>query len=492
VPRALLSVYDKTGIEEFARGLVASGWSIVSSGGTAAALAAADIPVTDVADITGVPPILDHRVVTLHPKIHGGILADTSKPNHVEDMATYGIESIDLVVVSLYPFESNPSVELIDVGGPAMIRAAAKNFARVGVVVNIGQYAAVLDEISRSGNLSDATRRRLAGEAFTATRNYDSAIAEWLSDGATTSVHLERVSALRYGENPHQEGVLYRDSREYAWWSTAQQLGGKEMSYLNVFDADAAWKLVHQFAQPAAVVVKHANPCGVAEADHIATAYVRAHECDPVSAFGGIVALNREVDVETATQINNVFTEVVVAPSYSGDALAVLQTKKNLRVVRAEKPRPANRELRSVSGGVLMQTSDPVADDPSTWRVVSKVQPTAEQRDLAAFAWQVCAAVSSNAIVVANDMRAVGIGGGQQNRLDAARLACERAGARAIGGAAASDAFFPFRDGLDMLANAGVRVVVEPGGSVRDEEVVQAADEHGIVLFFTGVRHFRH
>ena len=492
MPRALLSVYDKTGIEEFARGLVASGWSIVSSGGTAAALSAAGIAVTDVADITGVPPILDHRVVTLHPKIHGGILADTSKPHHVDDMATYGIDAIDLVVVSLYPFESNPSVELIDIGGPAMIRASAKNFARVGVVVGTHQYATVLDEISRDGNLGDATRRRLAAEAFTATRNYDSAIAEWLSDGATTSVHLDRVSTLRYGENPHQEGVLYRDAREHSWWSTAEQLGGKEMSYLNVFDADAAWKLVHQFDRPAAVVVKHANPCGVAEADDIATAYVRAHECDPVSAFGGIIAVNREVDLETAMQINNVFTEVVVAPSYAADALATLQTKKNLRIVRAEKPRPASRELRSVSGGMLMQTNDPVADDPSTWRVVSTAQPTAEQRDLAAFAWQVCAAVSSNAIVVANDMRAVGIGGGQQNRLDAARLACERAGARAIGGAAASDAFFPFRDGLDMLAGAGVRVVVEPGGSVRDEEVIDAANEHGIVLFFTGVRHFRH
>lgn len=492
MPRALLSVYDKTGIEEFARGLVASGWSIVSSGGTAAALAAAGIAVTDVTEITGVPPILDHRVVTLHPKIHGGILADTSKPNHVDDMATYGIESIDLVVVGLYPFESNPSVELIDIGGPAMIRAAAKNFARVGVVVSTSQYARVLDEISRHGSLGDATRRRLAAEAFAATRNYDSAIAEWLSDGATTSVHLDRVSTLRYGENPHQEGVLYRDVREHAWWSTAEQLGGKEMSYLNVFDADAAWKLVHRFDSPAAVVVKHANPCGVAQADDIATAYVRAHECDPVSAFGGIVALNREVDLETATQINNVFTEVVVAPAYSIDALAALQTKKNLRIVRAETPQPAGRELRSVSGGMLMQTNDPVADDPSTWRVVSTAQPTNEQRELAAFAWQVCAAVSSNAIVVANDMRAVGIGGGQQNRLDAARLACERAGTRAIGGAAASDAFFPFRDGLDMLAGAGVRVVVEPGGSVRDEEVIEAANQHGIVLFFTGVRHFRH
>ncbi len=492
MPRALLSVYDKTGIEEFARGLVASGWSIVSSGGTAKALAAAGIPVTDVAEITGVPPILDHRVVTLHPKVHGGILADTSKGNHVEDMAAYGIEAIDLVVVSLYPFEANPSVDLIDIGGPAMIRAAAKNFARVGVVVSTGQYASVLDEISRNGSLGSDTRKRLAAEAFTATRNYDSAIVEWLTEGTAKSLHLEQISTLRYGENPHQEGALYHVADQHSWWKSAEQLGGKEMSYLNVFDADAAWRLVNQFRLPAAVVVKHANPCGVAEASDIATAYKRAHHCDPVSAFGGIIALNREVDVETATEINNVFTEVVVAPSFSAEALELLQSKKNLRIVRAEAPRAAVHEVRSVSGGVLVQTNDPVADDATSWRVVSAAQPTPEQRELAAFAWQVCAAVTSNAIVVANDLRAVGIGGGQQNRLDAARLACERAGERAIGGAAASDAFFPFRDGLDMLASAGVRVVVEPGGSVRDEEVIAAADEQGIVLFFTGVRHFRH
>jgi phosphoribosylaminoimidazolecarboxamide formyltransferase/IMP cyclohydrolase len=486
VPRALLSVFDKTGIEDFARGLVASGWSIVSSGGTAKVLIAAGISVIDVADLTGVPAILDHRVVTLHPKVHGGILADTSKPSHVSDMDEYGIEAIDLVVVGLYPFRSNPSVE----------RAAAKNFDRVGVVVSASQYALVLDEISASGELSAETRRVLAAQAFAATRDYDTDIARWLAgnsqDGEPLTIALEHVSSLRYGENPHQEGTLYRLAGAHSWWETAEQLGGKEMSYLNVFDADAAWKLVNQFNEPAAVVVKHANPCGVAVAPTLVEAYNRAHHCDPVSAFGGIIAANREVDEATAQLVSEVFTEVIVAPAFSLAALAVLQTKKNLRIVRATPPVLGERELRSVSGGVLVQSPDAVNDDPSTWRVVSKAQPTAEQQRGAEFAWKVCAAVSSNAIVVSLDEKAVGIGGGQQNRLDAARLACERAGERAIGAVAASDAFFPFRDGLDMLAGAGVRVVVEPGGSVRDEEVIAAANEHGIVLFFTGVRHFRH
>jgi phosphoribosylaminoimidazolecarboxamide formyltransferase/IMP cyclohydrolase len=492
VPRALLSVHDKSGIEEFARGLVACGWSIVSSGGTAATLAAAGIEVTDVAEVTGVPAILDHRVVTLHPKVHGGILADTSKPEHVADMAQHGIEAFDLVVVSLYPFASKPGIELIDVGGPAMIRAAAKNFARVGVVVDTSQYAGVLAEIRSSGALSDDTRRALATRAFTATRDYDSAIVEWITNGTSRSVHLERVDSLRYGENPHQQGSLWDIAGAPGWWRTARQMGGKEMSYLNVFDADAAWRLVNRFNSAAAVVVKHANPCGVATAATIHQAYVRAHECDPVSAFGGIIALNRTVDAATAASINEVFTEVVVAPAFAPDALAMLQSKKNLRIVEAAVPATVGVELRSVSGGVLMQDADPVNDDPSTWNVVSDKKPSAEQMKLASFAWQVCASVSSNAITIAKDFQAVGIGGGQQNRLDAARLACERAGMRSSGGVAASDAFFPFRDGLDMLARAGVGVVVEPGGSVRDEEVIAAANEHGIVLIFTGMRHFRH
>jgi len=492
VPRALLSVHDKTGIEEFARGLVASGWGIVSSGGTAATLTAAGLAVTDVAEVTGVPAILDHRVVTLHPAVHGGILADTTKPEHLADMVRYGIEAFDLVVVGLYPFSSQPGIELIDIGGPAMIRAAAKSFARVGVVVERSQYAPVLEEIRRDGSLCDATRRALAARAFTTTRDYDSAIVEWITDGASRSVHLERVETLRYGENPHQTGTLWDVAGSPGWWRSARQLGGKEMSYLNVFDADAAWHLVNRLTGPAAVVVKHSNPCGVATGATIGDAYVRAHACDPVSAFGGIIALNREVDAVTAASINEVFTEVVVAPSYAADALAVLRSKKNLRIVAATRPLRTGTEVRSVSGGVLVQDIDPVNDDPATWRVTSQRQATPEQINEASFAWSVCAAVSSNAITISRDFCAVGIGGGQQNRLDAARLACERAGGRAVGGVAASDAFFPFRDGLDMLASAGVTVVVEPGGSVRDDEVIAAANEHGIVLIFTGTRHFRH
>ena len=501
MPRALLSVYDKTGIVEFATSLHELGWSLLSSGGTAAVISAAGIPVTDVAEITGLAPILDHRVVTLHPKIHGGILADRSIPEHVAEMEKNGIEGIDLVVVNLYPFSSKPGIELIDIGGPAMVRAAAKNFAHVGVVVDTADYSDVLEMIS-GDFFSIAARRRLAQKAFRITSAYDASISSWLADETSDredatvppilTLVAERAEVLRYGENPHQTGTLYRLEGSHSWWSSAEQLGGKEMSYLNVFDADAAWKLVHQFSDAAAVVVKHANPCGVATGSTISDAYRRAHACDPVSAFGGIIALNREVDEVTAQEICNVFTEVVIAPAYSESALHVLQSKKNLRIMRATAPQLPEYELRSVSGGVLVQSPDGVNDDPATWTVASSTQPTPEQLQQAGFAWKVCAAVSSNAIVVTQNNEAVGIGGGQQNRLDAARLACERAGTRAVGGVAASDAFFPFRDGLDMLAAAGVHVVVEPGGSVRDEEVIAAAHEPGIVLLFTGARHFRH
>ena len=492
MPRALLSVYDKTGIEEFARGLVASGWRIVSSGGTAKALADAGIAVTDVAELTGVPPILDHRVVTLHPKVHGGILADTSKSHHVADMDAHGIQAIDLVVVSLYPFSSKPSVELIDIGGPAMIRAAAKNFDRVGVVVETAQYAAVLDEIRANGNLSSQTRRALAARAFTVTRDYDSAIVEWLTDGASRSIHLERLAPLRYGENPHQEGTLFDIAGSKGWWRTAEQLGGKEMSYLNVFDADAAWRLVNRFSDPAAVVVKHANPCGVATAKNIHEAYVRAHECDPVSAFGGIIALNRPVTLEVAQAIAPVFTEVLVAPGYEPDALVALQEKKNLRILTAVAPGAPGLSLRPIDGGYLVQTADPVTDDNSGWTVATERAPTdAEWIDLI-LAWQVVAKVTSNAIVLVKDGQAVGIGCGQQNRRDAGHLAAVKADGRAAGGAYASDAFFPFPDGLDAAVEAGATCVIQPGGSIRDEEVIAAANAAGLAMVFTGERHFRH
>lgn len=498
--RALLSVFDKTGIVELARGLHDAGWELVSSGGTAKAVADAGIPVTDVADLTGSPAILGHRVVTLHPKVHGGILADLSLQEHRDDLAAHGIDPIGLVVVNLYPFQDRPGIETIDVGGPTMVRAAAKNHAHVGIVVDPADYDGVLAEIRASGGLSEATRRRLARAAFAHTAAYDAAIVTWLDatdpepEALPPTLHLalERAQSLRYGENPHQQGARYRRVGASGWWDTAVQHGGKELSYLNLYDAEAAWRLVHRFDGPAAVVVKHANPCGVAIADDITAAYVAAHECDPVSAFGGIVALNRRVPRALAEALAPVFTEVVVAPGYDDDALEVLTAKKNLRVMTASAPGAEPLELRAIDAGLLVQERDPVSLDRSTWTVVSERQPTdAEWRDVV-FGWAVVAAVSSNAIVVARDGRAIGIGAGQQNRVDSARIAVRKAGDGAKGAVAASDAYFPFRDGPDELAASGITAIVEPGGSVRDDEVIAACNEHGVALVFTGQRHFRH
>jgi phosphoribosylaminoimidazolecarboxamide formyltransferase/IMP cyclohydrolase len=495
MPTALLSVYDKTGIVELAAGLHQLGWRLVSSGGTAKAISTAGIDVTDLADLTGVPAILDHRVVTLHPKIHGGLLADPTKPEHQADMAEYGIEPIDLVVVNLYPFASKPSVELIDIGGPAMVRAAAKNHQFVAVVVDPADYNAVLDEVRAAGAISSATRRRLAGRAFARTAAYDAEIATWFDDATlpeTMHLSLTKAQSLRYGENPHQSGARYLAEGRRSWWDDAVQLGGKEMSYLNLFDTEAAWRLVHQFDEPACVIVKHANPCGVAVSADITDAYVRANACDRVSAFGGIVALNRPVPSALATALAAVFTEVIVAPSFDEDALAVLAEKKNLRVLAGPRPYGTALDVRSIDGGLLVQEVDSITLDRSTWRVVTSTEPSDAQWADLQFAWQVCAAVSSNAIVYVKDQQAFGIGAGQQNRLDSARIAVERAAGRADGGVCASDAFFPFRDGLDAAAAAGIRAVIQPGGSVRDDEVIAAANEHGITMVFTGERHFRH
>jgi phosphoribosylaminoimidazolecarboxamide formyltransferase/IMP cyclohydrolase len=501
MPTALLSVYDKTGVVDLASGLHAAGWRIISSGGTAAAIAAAGVPVTDVADLTGTPAILGHRVVTLHPRIHGGILADPTDPAHWADMAAHGIEPIDLVVVNLYPFSSDPGIELIDIGGPAMVRAAAKNHAHVAVVVDPADYTRVLDEVRADGVISTSTRRRLARTAFARTAAYDAAIVAWLDDTApepeplpaTIHLALERAEILRYGENPHQQGARYRDVNAPAgWWDAMVQHGGKALSYLNLFDTEAAWRLVHRLDGPAAVIVKHANPCGVAVADDITEAYRRAHACDPVSAFGGIVAVNRDVTVAMAEDLAPVFTEVVVAPGYEPGALEVLTAKVNLRVITAPAPGAHRLDVRPIDGGLLVQQPDPVPLDRSRWEVVTAAQPTPEQWDDLEFAWTVCAAVSSNAIVYARDRQAFGIGAGQQNRLDSSRIAAERSAGRAAGGVCASDAFFPFRDGLDAAVAAGVRAVIQPGGSVRDAEVIAAADEAGIAMVFTGTRHFRH
>lgn len=505
MPTALVSVYDKTGVVDLARDLHELGWSLLSSGGTAAVIADAGVPVTDVAEITGVPAILGHRVVTLHPKVHGGILADRSDTTHQADLAEYGIDLIDMVIVNLYPFSTAPGVELIDIGGPAMVRAAAKNFIDVGVVVSPDDYQSVVNEIREHGALQQSTRTRLARDAFAHTAAYDAAIVRWFDEindegddqlPQTLHLALERVETLRYGENPHQIGARYRDltlaSVANGWWETSVQHGGKAMSYLNVYDTESAWRLVHQFEDPTAVVIKHANPCGVASAQTIDEAYRLAHNCDPVSAFGGIVAVNRPVTQTMAESLAPIFTEVVIAPSFKDGALEVLTAKANLRVLSAERPDGRSIDLRPIDGGMLAQTADSVLVDIEHWSVVTDTKPTDEQWDDIKFAWQVCAAVSSNAIVYAKDRQAFGIGAGQQNRVDSARIAAERSDGRAEGGVCASDAFFPFRDGLDTAVAAGICVVVQPGGSVRDDEVIAAANEAGIAMVFTGRRHFRH
>lgn len=502
--RALLSVHDKTGIADLARGLVEAGWELVSSGGTASVLADEGVPVVEVGEVTGAPEILGGRVKTLHPAIHGGILADRSDPGHLASLEARGIVPIDLVVGNLYPFTSDPGIELIDIGGPTMVRAAAKNHAHVGVVVDPADYRTVLDELRAVGSLSDATRRRLARSAFAHTAAYDAAIVAWFDEDPSSdhandllkpSLHLalDRVHDLRYGENPHQAGARYRAAGSSGWWDTAVVHGGKAMSYLNLFDTEAAWRLVHRLGdEPCAVVVKHANPCGAAVGSDIADAYLSAHRCDPVSAFGGVVAVNRPVTLAMAEALSEVFTEVVVAPAYEPDALALLGERKNLRVLEAGPPGWPELDVRGIDGGLLVQTADDLVAQPSVWRVVTEREPTgAEWADLE-FAWRVVARVNSNAIVLVKNRCAVGIGAGQQNRRDAGRIAAEKAAGRAIDGACASDAFFPFRDGLDAVADAGVTAVVQPGGSLRDGEVVAAADAHGMAMVFTDERHFRH
>jgi phosphoribosylaminoimidazolecarboxamide formyltransferase/IMP cyclohydrolase len=502
VPRALLSVFDKTGIADFASALHELGWDVVSSGGTATHLAESGVPVVDVADITGLPPILDHRVVTLHPKIHGGLLADVDKAEHRKEMSEYGIEPFSLVVVNLYPFSSNPSIDLIDIGGPAMVRAAAKNHAHVGVIVDTADYDVVLDMI-RNDDFNVEARKQLAHKAFRITSAYDAAVASWLGDDIRGSVEAvlppfltivaERGEVLRYGENPHQFGARYRLPGVQSWWDSALQLNGKEMSYLNVYDTEAAWQLVSKFDRPAAVIVKHANACGVALGATIFDAYTAANAADPVSAFGGIIAVNGPIDGKTAQAISEVFTEVVVAPSYTAEALEILCAKQSLRVLEASAPyNSMGINVRSIDGGLLVQSVDEVDEPLDDFEVVSARTPTDKEWTSMLIAWQVVAATWSNAICLVNGDVAVGIGGGQPNRVDAARIAIGRAGDKSKGAVAASDAFFPFRDTVDELAKAGVTAIIQPGGSVRDQESIDAANEHGIAMVVTGTRHFRH
>ena len=500
---ALLSVFDKTGITELAKSLVDAGWTLLSSGGTAAKIAEAGLPVTDVADHTGSPIMLGHRVVTLHPKVHGGILADRNNAEHQADLETHDIAPIDLVVVNLYPFNAQPGIEMIDIGGPTMVRAAAKNHEFVGVVVDPEDYPSVAAEIA-DGELSADTKRRLARKAFAHTAAYDASIVSWLDDTDEASdaddplpdsIHLaaDRVQDLRYGENPHQVGARFRFAGQQSWWDDAVQHNGKALSYLNLLDTESAWQLVHALGtDPTAVVIKHANPCGAAASDDITEAYARAHACDSVSAFGGIVAINREVPTELAEQLLEVFTEVIVAPGFSTGAMELLTTKKNLRVIEAMPPSSALLTMRSIDGGLLVQTTDRLIAQPSDWTVATDRAPTVEEMADLAFAWQIAARVTSNTIVLAKDRQAVGIGAGQQNRRDAGRIAAEKADGRAAGGACASDAFFPFKDGLEAAIDAGCTAVVQPGGSVRDDEVIAAANDAGIAMVLTGERHFTH
>jgi phosphoribosylaminoimidazolecarboxamide formyltransferase / IMP cyclohydrolase len=505
--RVLLSVYDKEGLVDLGRDLVALGHELIASGGTAVALASAGIDHVTVESVTGAPEMLGGRVKTLHPAIHGAILADRSQPSHLADLAAQGIGEIGLVVCNLYPFRSNPSIELIDVGGPTMLRGAAKNWAHVGVLVDPADYAAVLAELRDTGALSDTLRRRLARTAFAHTAAYDAAITTWfdtlsVEDGpaplpATIHLALEQAQVLRYGENPHQRGARYREIGQHSWWDDVVQHSGMALSYLNLYDADSAWRLVHQLASlgpAAAVVVKHANPCGAAVADDLAAAYDRAFECDPMSAFGGIVALSSPVTEAVAAHLlANAKADVVIAPSYDAAALDLLAgNRKNMRVLSAPAPTADQWNLRQISGSWLVQDPYVFAAGRAGWRVVTKAQPTESHwRDME-LAWRVCAAVKSNAIVLAASGVAVGIGGGQPNRVTPGELAVARAAGRAAGGAAASDAFFPFRDGLDAAAAAGVAAVIQPGGSVGDQKVIDAADEHGLVMVFTGERQFQH
>jgi phosphoribosylaminoimidazolecarboxamide formyltransferase/IMP cyclohydrolase len=493
-----LSVYDKTGIVDFARKLVDLGWEIISSGGTANHLLESGLDVIEVSDVTGAQEMLDGRVKTLHPKIHGGILADRSNREHLQELESRGIKPIDLVVVNLYPFVKEPGIELIDIGGPTMVRAAAKNFESVGVVVDPSKYEFVIDEIRQEGSLTPKTRRDLARDAFAHTAGYDSEIVSWFDDGQEElpkSLHLsiEKTGELRYGENPHQVGARYRFINASSWWDKSIVHGGKPMSYLNIFDTEAAWRMVNQLGdEPSAVVVKHANPCGAATAKTIEEAYKAAHECDPISAFGGIVALNRAVTTEVSEKLSEIFTEVVIAPSYEDKAVQKLKENVNLRIIEAGSPTSYKFDYRNIDGGLLVQTSDTHLGDLSEWVVVTERQPNESEWIDLEFAWKIVASVSSNGIVLSKNRQAVGIGVGQPNRRDAARIATEKAAGRAAGGACASDAFFPFRDGLDAAIDASASAVIQPGGSVRDDEVIEAANEANLTMVFTGIRHFRH
>ncbi|MGE2729711.1 bifunctional phosphoribosylaminoimidazolecarboxamide formyltransferase/IMP cyclohydrolase [Mycolicibacterium vaccae] len=517
IRRALISVYDKTGLVPLAQGLHEAGVAIVSTGSTAKTIAGAGVPVTPVEEVTGFPEVLDGRVKTLHPRVHAGLLADQRKSEHVSALEELGVEAFELVVVNLYPFtetvnsgaDADECVEQIDIGGPSMVRAAAKNHPSVAVVVDPLGYDGVLAAV-RAGGFTLAERKKLAALAFRHTADYDVAVASWMDsvlapedDSADTAqlppwfgATFRRAAVLRYGENPHQRAALYSDEGGWPGLAQAEQLHGKEMSYNNYTDADAAWRAAFDQDDICVAIIKHANPCGIAVSSvSVADAHRKAHECDPLSAFGGVIAANTTVSVEMAETVADIFTEVIVAPAYEPGAVEVLARKKNIRVLVASEPPRGGTEFRQVSGGLLLQQRDALdapGDDPNNWTLATG--DPADPQTLAdlAFAWRTCRAVKSNAIVVAKDGATVGVGMGQVNRVDAARLAVERAGDRTRDAVAASDAFFPFPDGLETLIRAGVKAVVHPGGSVRDDEVTAAAEAAGITLYLTGARHFAH
>jgi phosphoribosylaminoimidazolecarboxamide formyltransferase/IMP cyclohydrolase len=523
VTRALLSVSNKTGLIEFARALVIHGVELVSTGGTAKAIAEAGLKVRDVSELTGFPEMMDGRVKTLHPKVHGGLLAIRGKADHASAMKSHGIAPIDLLVVNLYPFEATidkgadfeECIETIDIGGPAMIRAAAKNHNDVAVVVDVGDYQEVLDELkANQGATTLWLRRRLAATAYARTAAYDAAISNWFASELNTEAPEFRafggrlIQALRYGENPHQKAAFYRLPDRRPGVSTLRQLQGKELSYNNINDTDAAFECVAEFdpnRTAACVIVKHANPCGVAEGGDLATAYRRALACDSTSAYGGIIALNRTLDAETAKAVTEIFTEVIIAPDATDDAIAVVAKRRNLRLLLTgglPDPRAIGLTAKTVAGGLLVQSRDNAVVDDMTLKVATKRAPTeAEMRDLM-FAFRVAKHVKSNTIIYAKDLATVGIGAGQMSRVDSARIAARKAedAARELklaepltkGSVVASDAFFPFADGMLACIEAGATAVIQPGGSVRDNEVIEAADAHGIAMVFTGVRHFRH
>ena len=520
VRRALISVYDKTGLEELAAGLHRAGVSIVSTGSTAGRIADAGVPVTRVEELTGFPECLDGRVKTLHPKVHAGILADLRLEAHEAQLEELGIEPFGLVVSNLYPFTDtvmsgaspDECVEQIDIGGPSMVRAAAKNHPSVAIVTSPARYADVLEAVA-GGGFTLAQRQQLAAEAFVHTATYDVNVASYFGNVIAASVDTaadpfpswlgatwDKAATLRYGENPHQRAALYTSGFvPRPGLAQAEQLHGKEMSYNNYVDADAARRAAYDFDEPTVAIIKHANPCGIATGTDVADAHRKAHACDPLSAFGGVIATNVPVSLAMAEQVAEIFTEVVVAPGYDEGAVEVLARKKNVRVLRCDPLERGGIELRQISGGLLLQARDAVdaepdggGDDPARWTLASGEPASAEVLADLAFAWRACRSVKSNAILLAADRASVGVGMGQVNRVDSARLAVARAGDRVTGSVAASDAFFPFADGLQILLDAGVRAVVQPGGSVRDEEVIAAANAAGVTMYLTGTRHFFH